>query len=284
MQHIPSRLWLALCSGALAACAQSPGPAPFAPPSQPVHTTAAAASSQPTRHNPPSAAAARALTQHHWQLRHIHGPHTSAALAHALATLDAPVQWQFDGQRLRIAGPCNRLHAPYQLSGQWLHIQALASTKVACADPQRMALESHLAHALTQAPRWHIAHSAPGQPLTLHLRWRDGSAWTLQSAEPLESDGQARAQPHTLFLEIAPHTQPCPPGHGQGACLRVREVRFDAQGIGHALGDWHTLAQPIEGFVHEPGMRSVLRVRHQSWPGGQAYVLDEAISAERTLR
>ena len=47
----------------------------------------------------------------------------------------------------------------------------------------------------------------------------------------------------------------------KGACLNVREVRFDDQGLGQdPPGPWQPFTGRIEGYAHTPGVRNVLRV------------------------
>jgi hypothetical protein len=65
-----------------------------------------------------------------------------------------------------------------------------------------------------------------------------------------------------VFLEVAPQTVPCQPGAGAPRqCLQVRERRFDEQGLRiDPPGEWRLLYSEIQGFTHQPGVRTVLRV------------------------
>jgi hypothetical protein len=67
----------------------------------------------------------------------------------------------------------------------------------------------------------------------------------------------------------------------------VRELHYDAQGL--RVGEpglWQTLAQPIEGYEHHPGVRNVLRAKRYvvaSPPADAssvAYVLDMVVESE----
>lgn len=63
-----------------------------------------------------------------------------------------------------------------------------------------------------------------------------------------------------LVLEVAPHRVDCM-GEAPQKCLRVR--RENTQ-------EWTNFFDPIEGFVHEDGVRYVLEVERQSVPNPPA--------------
>ena len=90
------------------------------------------------------------------------------------------------------------------------------------------------------------------------------------------------------FLEVAAKTVKCShpliPGY---QCLQVRERRYDDAGLQLATQDtWHPLYQPIEGFVHHDGVRTVLRVKQYEWKNPPAdapstvYVLDMVVEQD----
>jgi hypothetical protein len=90
-----------------------------------------------------------------------------------------------------------------------------------------------------------------------------------------------------MVLEVDAQTVACP-GQSGGAntCLQVRERRFDAQGL--LIGppsDWQPFADPIEGFSHQPGVRTVLRLKRferGASAGGSSFVfvLDLVVESE----
>jgi hypothetical protein len=91
-----------------------------------------------------------------------------------------------------------------------------------------------------------------------------------------------------VFLEVAPQTVPCrhPPVPDK-TCLQVRERRYDANGLrASEPGPWQPLQQDIEGYVHQPGVRNVLRVkryplkRPPADAPSSAYVLDLVVESE----
>ena len=60
----------------------------------------------------------------------------------------------FDAGRLSGADGCNRFTGGYDLRGNRIHIAALASTRMACEDTQR--IERAFTKALTSAAEWRI--------------------------------------------------------------------------------------------------------------------------------
>ena len=60
----------------------------------------------------------------------------------------------FDAGRLTGADGCNRFTGGYELRGDRIHIAALASTRMACEDTQRV--ERAFTAALTNAAQWRI--------------------------------------------------------------------------------------------------------------------------------
>jgi hypothetical protein len=88
-----------------------------------------------------------------------------------------------------------------------------------------------------------------------------------------------------VFLEVAPDSVLChPPLIPDKTCLQVREVHYDAQGLRRGQpGPWHTLQQDIEGYVHVPGTRDMLRVKRYALrqppadAPSTAYVLDTVV-------
>ena len=60
----------------------------------------------------------------------------------------------FDAGRLKGADGCNRFTGGYKLRGDQIHIAALASTRMACEDTQRV--ERAFTAALTNAAQWRI--------------------------------------------------------------------------------------------------------------------------------
>lgn len=222
------------------------------------------------------------LTAYHWQLRAVTG-RDGAWFARGQRALRAPVQLRFDGQYLGVSGLCNLLSATYLAGPDQLRVDVPMQTKKACADQRLMALEQQLAVALPQVRSWRI--SGPAHAPQLRLEFANGSQWQLEGA-PTDATRYGVA-PQTIFLEVAPRTRACSEAGRMRQCLEVRRVEFDAQGLRQSSGPWELFHEPIEGFVHEPGVRSVLRIHRYPVRAGRpgaasqyAYVLDETVATE----
>jgi hypothetical protein len=90
-----------------------------------------------------------------------------------------------------------------------------------------------------------------------------------------------------MFYEVAAQTVECTSGAARTQCLRVREIRFDDQGLRiQPPGAWQTFHGQIEGYTHRPGERNVIRVnrfKRGSVPSDASsylYVLDLVVESE----
>lgn len=83
----------------------------------------------------------------------------------------------FDTGRVSVEGGCNRISGAYRIDGEGrLVIDALASTRMACADAALMAADTAVSELVQGTTEWRIAESWPEQ---LFLDHADGrrSAW-----------------------------------------------------------------------------------------------------------
>lgn len=282
----------ALCCGMLTACATGAGVAGApdngpAQPGQPAQRDLFAQARADHVGSPMAPAAAPvqamdALTAYHWQLRTVTG-RDGAWFGRGQRALRAPVQLRFDGQYLGVSGLCNLLSATYLAGPDQLRVDVPMQTKKACADQRLMTLEQQLAAALPQVRSWRI--SGPAHAPQLRLEFANGSQWHLEGT-PTHATRHGAA-PQTIFLEVAPRTRPCSEAGRTRQCLEVRRVEFDAQGLRQSSGPWELFHEPIEGFTHEPGVRSLLRIHRYPARGGRpgvaspyVYVLDETVGTE----
>lgn len=157
-------------------------------------------------------------------------------------------------------------------------------TMMACADPVLMERETTIRGVLEGQPS--ILVSTPEDTPLLVLTAADG--------QTLSFTGQPTAQtryggPGTLqFLEIAAQTVPCNhPLQPDASCLKARELHYDANGLRDGEpGPWEIMAQSIEGYEHQPGVRHVVRVKRYTVPNPPAdgssiaYVLDMVVESE----
>lgn len=258
-----------LLSLSLAACARGPtaGPEPVG---------AAAAQDR-------NASAAALLPGYHWRLQDA----TDAAGKRIDALLvrhNQPLQLDFADGRVAVLNACNHIGGTASIDGDTVRIERLVGTKMACLDQALSALDAEITRRLAGASTIALARRDP--PLLV---------WTTAGGDVLRFAGTPT--PETLYggpgeiayLEVGPQTKPCRPGLSTRDvnCLMLRELRYDAEGqpVGEP-GPWQTVAMNIEGFTHEPGIRTVLRVKRfqiRNAPADTpqlAYILDTAIESE----
>lgn len=264
-----------VCCSALAACASNNG------------TAVADGRQDPSVSNtstaPISMNDASTLQAYHWQLEAVSGA-DQAWYDSGKAALNAPVQWTFHGkeQTVSVSGLCNTVNAAYSTTGQNISFKSGIRTMMACADSRLMDLENRLATALESVKTWQLSGSAAAPRLV--IAFANGSQWSFKGV-PTDATrfGSAAEQ---IFLEIAPNTRSCNDGLRTRQCLEVRRVSFDANGLRQGAGPWELFYDQIEGFSHDPSLRTVLRVNRyeRNNPPADAsryvYVLDMQVSAE----
>jgi heat shock protein HslJ len=262
---------------ALAACSQTPpdrgGEAPAAPASAPV-----AASTAPA----PAAVDAGLLPRYHWRLTQAtdsDGKRIDALFVRA----DKPLQLDFVRDRMSVSNACNRLGGNFSVQGDRLKLGQMAQTMMACADPALTALDGAISQRLQSQPTIRIADEGNAPTLTLIA----GNGDTLVFAGEPTAETRYGGEGETVFLEVAPETQPCShPLIPDKPCLQVRERKYGANGVVESTGEWQPLYQDIEGYTHEPGVRNVLRVKRfavKNPPAdapSSAYVLDMVVESE----
>ena len=196
------------------------------------------------------------LTAHTWELVSAKDA-GNAPVAALQPRPGTPVELEFADGRLLASGGCNSLRAAYRFdAGGNLVVDRIVSTQMAC-DPPLMRIDTALVDFFAS-------------PLRIDVTGGDAPRMRLQSAtsSTLEFVGrptpEARYGPATIaFLEVAPAQVACShPRLAITRCLQVRDVTFDAQGLrAGPPGEWRLLYEPIDGFEHVEGIRSVLRVK-----------------------
>lgn len=258
---------LTCCLGlSLAACARPP-----APPASPATDRIDAASP-----------AVAALGGYHWQLEDARDA-GGQRIATLLVRPQMPLQLDFADGRIAVSNACNRIAGPVRSDGDRLRVGPLFSTKMACADPAVMALDAAIVRRLEGTPSFAIQESMPPRLV-----------WTADNGDVLTFLGEPTPETRyggpgeRVFLEVDGPTVPCRASLAPApvACLRVREVHYDAAGLRTGTpGEWRTMAPAIEGYTHEPGFRDVLRVTRYDIANppadapSVAYVLDQVIES-----
>jgi Heat shock protein len=222
------------------------------------------------------------LARYHWQLHDaVDGNNRRID---ALFGKPEPLQLDFSADRISVRNACNNIHGSYTLVEGHLVTAPLLHTMMACAEPTLMQRESTIESMLQGRPTL-ILTTAGDTPL-LTLAADSGQSLTFIGKQTAQAryDGPGE----TVYLEVAPNTTPChhPPAADK-SCLLVRERHYDAQGLrGGQPGPWQPLQQDIEGYVHQPGTRNVLRVKRYTLkqPPADAspiaYLLDMIVESE----
>ena len=226
----------------------------------------------------------RTLESHRWTL-----DAASTANGQGIDGLPAgagrPIVFNFAEGRLNIEGACNRIFGGYQIDADGrLSVGRMASTMMAC-EPAAMKADAALAELLAEPAKIELA---PGAEPVLRLLTPANATLSFKG----QMTPEARYGPPTrVFLEVAAQTVACKnPLSGANACIQVRERRFDAQGlVVGPPGAWQPFYDPIEGYTHQPGVRTVLRLKRferAAAAGGPAfvYVLDLVVESETVPR
>lgn len=262
-----SSLLLALVA---AGCARSADPAAVAPAS-PSPSPAQGAHAMNTT-----------LGGYHWRLQAATDAR-GQRIAALLARPELPLQFDFVDGRIRVVNACNSIGGEVSIDGDTVRVGALRATKMACMDAAVMALDDEIGKRLQGDARIRLLESDPPQLV-----------WTAANGDVLRFVGVATPETRygnpgtTVFMEVAPRTKPCrhPLMPAPQACLEVREVQF-AEGlrVGEP-GAWQVFHGGIDGYTHEDGIRTVLRVKRFPIANppmdapAVGYVLDMVIESE----
>ena len=216
------------------------------------------------------------LTANHWLLASA-SDKANAPIDILFPNEEAPLQLDFGDGGLSISGGCNQQSGSYQIQGETLTVGPLAATRRACAEAL---MQADSAISAQLAAPLQIKAIDAGQLLLVSadgstLSWRGEPTARTRFAGPGEQ----------VFWEVAATTVACP-GDAARQCLQVRPVVYDQQGLKQGEpGPYAAFAGTIEGYEHQPGTRSILRLKHFPLPtpaadGSQdAYVLDMVVES-----
>ncbi|NIF19654.1 DUF4377 domain-containing protein [Pantoea sp. Cy-639] len=260
-------LLVAVCAALLQACAPT-STSHEGSPSMPVTATSAVVQSK--------------LPAYYWQLESA----TDAAgkpIAAMTTGIERKLRLSFAEQSLNISGGCNRQFGGYSYQNGVLKVQPLASTLMAC-DKSLMDLDAQVGHLIKGDLR--ATASDDAQAPVLQLTTQDGSVLKFQGEATPETLYGSKGE--IKFLEVAAKTAKCShpliPGY---QCLQVRERRYDDAGLQLPTQDtWHPLYQSIQGYEHQDGVRTVLRVKQYEWKNppadasSEVYVLDLVVEQD----
>lgn len=262
-----------MLSLAMTGCAQSP-----------TNADPAAVAPAPSSSSPSQVANVMNATLggYHWRLQDATDPR-GQRIAALLARPELPLQFDFVDSRIRVVNACNSIGGEASIGGDIVRIGELRATKMACMDAAVMALDDEIGKRLQGDARIRLLESDPPQLL-----------WTAANGDVLRFVGVPTPETRygsvgtTVFMEVAARTKPCrhPLMPNPRTCLEVRDVQF-AEGlrVGEP-GTWQLFHGSIDGYTHEDGIRTVLRVKRFviANPPMDApsvgYVLDTIIESE----
>jgi heat shock protein HslJ len=268
-------LLIVLLSLSMSACTRAP--------TAPAATPPADADTETPPQGTATAANATELGNYHWRL-------TSAADAEGkrIDTLfvraEQPVQLDFAQGRLSISNTCNRMGGGYAIDGAQLKIEQLSSTLMACTDNALMTLDQEIGKRMEGTLSFAI-EQANGKP---QLTLTGGNGDVLIFTGHATAENRYGSVGEQVFLEVEAQTRPCShPLIPDKQCLQVREIRYDDNGIKTGTpGEFQPLYEDIEGYRHQPGVRTVLRVKRfkrdpvPADASDSAYVLDMVVESE----
>jgi len=223
------------------------------------------------------------LARYHWQL-HDAVDGNNRRLDALFGKPEPPLQLDFSADRISVRNACNGINGSYTVVEGHLVTTPLLHTMMACAEPTLMQRESTIEAVLQGRPTL-ILTTADDTPL---LTLAADSGLSLTFTGKLTAEARYGGPGETMFLEVAPATTPCAhPLIPDKSCLLVRERHYDAQGLRSGQpGPWQPLQQDIEGYVHQPGTRNVLRVKRYALKQAPAdapstaFVLDMIVESE----
>ena len=280
------RLSLLILPLLLAGC-PSPKPEAGAPPPPPPPPPAPAEAPVPPPVPPTPPDVATELGRFHWVLQDAKGADGSRIDA-LFARPDKPLGLDFADDRLSVANACNRMGGRYTLADGKLALGAMASTRMACADPKLAALDAEVGKRLAGSLDVALATNDAGSRLTLTNAAGDAMDF---AGEPTAASRHG-GTPERVFLEVAADTRPCShPLIPDKQCLQVRELRYDDKGLKVGTpGEFRNFYDGIEGYTHEPGVRNVLRINRYTRTNPPAdaskyaYVLDMVVESDGSAK
>lgn len=256
---------------ALAACTAAPDATPAA--ATPANNTAEAPMTTATT-----------LARNHWQLHDAVDGNNQRLDGLFDDQSGKPLQLDFSADQVRVSNACNSISGSYRIVEGHLDSGPLRQTMMACTDPVLMERETTISDLLQGKPTL-ILSTTDDTPL-LVLTATSGQTLTFAGTPTAETRYGGPGE--TVFLEVAPQTEPCHhPLIPDKTCLQVRERHYDANGLrAGEPGPWQPLQQDIEGYAHEPGIRNVLRLKRYAIKNppadapSTAYVLDMVVESE----
>jgi hypothetical protein len=189
---------------------------------------------------------------------------------------------QYQGQNtVSYSVGCNNMSAGYDLQGATLTTEDSMSTKMSCGDLNTA--ENRLNKLMQGTSQLSLVDGEP--PMLTQVT---GDATNLVWKGKLTPQAKYNTKGETIFWAVNADTKPCVSNSTQ-ACLQVKPITYDDQGIKTSEGEWTEFVGDIDGYQHDGKHDDVLRLQRYeldaddvsaSVSGAEyAYVLDMVIES-----
>lgn len=168
-----------------------------------------------------------------------------------------PIVLHFLDKSISVDTGCNVMNGAWQINDKQLVVGKMMSTLKMCA-PELMKQEGFAAKLLQDhSIPVSLDRTDPQQPI-LTLTHTDGEKYQFIGKATPEFKYQSK--PDIIFMEVAAETKACT-GVATQQCLQVREIKYNESFTKTTVGDWQLFYDHIEGFKHDPNVRTVLRLK-----------------------
>lgn len=188
---------------------------------------------------------------------------------------EATLNLQFNQNSLYIQTDCNGQNTQWELDQHILKTNHLISTMKMCSAEQ-MKKEQFAQQLFDHTElKVQIDNSKAEQPI-LNIETTTGQKY--QFVGTMTPEFKYKAQPQTVFFEIAPQQQPCTSNPSQ-QCLQVRQIKYSDSGVKtYVDSSWKQLPVEIQGYNHDPKSNRIIRVKAFNTDSKQpAYIYDMTV-------
>lgn len=218
------------------------------------------------------------LGQFHWRL-HDATDSNDDRIGDLFGDINHRVQFDFANNQLSVSGSCNAMNGSYTIEKNTFKAGRMMQTMKAC-DDALMRREGLLKDYLEDS--WQVSLNDSDAPLLTLTHPDSGVTLIFEGLATAEHRyGGAGEQ---IFFEVQPLRVACQhPLIPDYECLQVRERVYSEDGLVQSTGEWQMLYQDIEGYHHEEGQHTVLRLKRFPLVNppadgpGIAYVLDMVV-------
>lgn len=168
-----------------------------------------------------------------------------------------PIVLHFEKDQLHIDTGCNTMATTWEAKEQHLVVGEIMTTLKGCS--AALTQQEGFAAGFFQNKNtpFTVDIFDRSQPI-LTLTHTDGKDYKFIGTDTPEHKYQS--QPDIIFMEVAAETKTCT-GVAVQQCLQVREIKYNESFSKSTVGDWQLFYGNIEGFKHDPNVRTVLRLK-----------------------